>query len=164
MQHIISRVIRLVTMALVVAAILPGAVWAEESQAAVPTAAVSGELTVRGGWIAYAFPYAGDQSGVHFTLSYSPADSFTDQAVLLDGYSPADPPPNGTAIGSAAESDQAGVKHWNFSSDLAGTYVVIVRNWDFLERAVQFTLTSTNTETGAPGPALTFLSSGPSSR
>ncbi|MBI4318350.1 MAG: hypothetical protein HY675_07660 [Chloroflexi bacterium] len=122
---------------------------------------VSGQLLEKGAWVAYSFPYPGDGSEVRFGLDYAPADVGTDQGVVLTGYRPSDPPPNGKPIGTATQYSNFGGKHLSIGSSEAGTYTVLLQNWDAAGRPVQFTLTVSNVTTFSPGPALTFVSSGP---
>lgn len=161
-KYTIAGLVRLVASLLMALTVLPAAAGAQEAQpAGPPTQTVSGELRYWGSWAAYSFPYPGDGSKVRLTLIHAPADPFADEAVTLDAYGPSDPPPNGAPVGSATQSDKPGVKRWSLGSDVGGTYVVVVTNWDYLERPVQFSLSTADADLDTPGPPLTFVSSGP---
>lgn len=150
MKKSIARTIRLFASLLVALAVLPHAAWAANT--------VTGELTETGAWAAYSFPYAGDGSQVDFILNYTPADLMTDQAVSLDLYSPTNPPPGGERIATGGQGERPGQKRMVLGTDVGGTYILIVTNWDVASRPVQFVLT-TESSLGRPGPDLTFVSS-----
>jgi hypothetical protein len=140
-----------------------------------------------GGWVAYNFPYlvTGKQVGV--TLTYSPVDGFTESkgAITFDAYSPLDPYLKGKPIGTGTKIEPGEI-YWqlgtlalavpetpeneltpmprNMTRDPTvspvGNYLVIVHNWDPLGRPVTITLTTTDAQSGGPGPGLTLVSSG----
>jgi hypothetical protein len=119
----------------------------------------SAVLPAGGGWVAYNFPYPGDNSNVGVTLTYSPVDGNTNAegAVTLDAYSPTDPNLQGGPIGSASWT-APGKKYWQFSSKVSGNYLVIVHNWDPQGRPVEIHVTTINVDTGCAGPGLSFVS------
>jgi len=137
--------------------ILDPATGAPASADASHSSAVHGVLRP-GSWVAYTFSYPGDGSEVGLTLTYRPNDSGADEAVTLDAYGPTDLPPSGTPIGSATLQGKPGVKFWQLSSKVSGTYVLLVRNQDLPRRSITFTLTTTSRDSS--GPNLVWLSSG----
>jgi hypothetical protein len=128
------------------------------------------------GWVAYSFNYAGDLSSIRIDLTYSPSDATIDQAVEIDAFAPGNLPPDGVAFAHGVKPDTTeawfasapatGIQTLPISSSQAGTYVVIVHNYDTATEnvPVSITLTSalmTNTLAGVvstAGPALTFVS------
>lgn len=161
-----SRVLSIAT-ALLLLALLPGAVLADDG-AAVQSPPQFGGTLPHGSWAAFSFSYGGDYSKVGVFLNYSPSDDPADsgqgngQAVILRAYSPNSLPPGGNPIAQAGGN--GGEKYWQLESGLSGTYVIIVENWDSLNRPVNFSVRTVSPGTlsdphGAPaGPTLAFLS------
>ncbi|MDO8671612.1 MAG: hypothetical protein Q7O66_09305 [Dehalococcoidia bacterium] len=79
--------------------------------------------------------------------------------MTLDLYGPINPPPSGEKIAAADQGDNWGQKQLALVSTVAGTYTLIITNWDPNGRPVQFSMTASG-PSGRSGPAFTFLSSG----
>ena len=160
-----SRVLGLGVALLLLLALLPSSALAQAVSQA--PAQFSGTLP-SGSWAAFSFSYAGDYSKVGVFLNYSPSDDPADaglanaNAVILEAYRPYELPPRGKPYQQAGGT--GGEKFWQLESDLAGTYVLIVRNGDSLRRPVTFTLTTVAPGTlsdphlAPAGPALTLVS------
>ncbi len=127
-----------------------------------------------GGWVAYTFEYPGDGSDIGIKLTYSPTDNWTensDNAVTLKIYSPDQKPNENSTPNPMVSGDHIayGVIAAEFSSDKAGTYLVMVQNWDPKLRKLQVELSTfavahdddgdIDFASSTPGPELSFVSS-----
>ncbi|MDP2661456.1 MAG: hypothetical protein Q8R28_12085 [Dehalococcoidia bacterium] len=88
------------------------------------------------------------------TLLSSPGDSYSN--VALEVYAVA-ASGGSTKIDTAGTTATLGLKRALFNLSVAGTYVVVVHNWDSLGRAVHFDITATNAATGQLVPCLTQI-------
>lgn len=130
------------------------------SSAHAATAPVGASLPTFGAWVAYRFTYPGQGARLAVTLTFSPVDASSrlDKAVVLQAYSPDNPPPKGRPIG-AAHTVAPGVKTWELTSGMAGDYIVVIHNWDPQRRPLTVQLTTTNLADKSAGPALSYVSS-----
>ncbi|MHB1132879.1 MAG: N-acetylmuramoyl-L-alanine amidase family protein [Chloroflexota bacterium] len=168
----ISR--RLLVLALVFALLLTGlptpvhAGTDPAAEAASPPAGAQAASLSAGGWVAFTLHYPGDYAKLGLLLDYSPSDDPNDvglangNQVTMAVYSPAQPPPNGKPTGWAGGN--GGQKRFQLEASVAGSYVVIVNNWDSQGRRIDITLKAVvgdvegDLTTAANGPALVFLS------
>ncbi|MCW5849656.1 MAG: hypothetical protein KIT87_06210 [Anaerolineae bacterium] len=161
MSSMMPRVPRLVVAFVIVSALAlaSGLNAFAASDSGTPNTRVT--LAPNGGWAAYHFTYPGDNSELDLRLMINGPDPSTEvaNAVTLDVYGPDSPPPGGTPIGEAIWT-AFGERDWQFNSDTAGDYVIVVHNWDPNGEPVSVTLSSLNPDTGMGGPALNFVSAG----
>lgn len=158
MEKVVFRVL----LALVVLALLMSAVGSVASAAEPVAAPVAATLPAGGGWTAYTFHYAGDNSNLAIIATYSATDlamHMPENAIALELYSPDAPPPASVPVLSAVYKD-FNQNALTLNSDVAGDYTLIVYNWD-KESAAQVALTTLNTDEDFPGPALEMVSSMP---
>ena len=129
------------------------------------TAPVGATIPGFGGWVAYRFTYPGNNARVGVTLTYSPADAFTrvTNAIVLEAFSPDNPPPKGAPIGGAHRISDSQMS-WELTSGVPGNYFIVIHNWDPKRRPVTVQVTTTNLVNQGDGPKLTFVSSAPGSR
>lgn len=124
------------------------------------SSSVSHALPAGGGWVVYSFNYAGDNTPIEFDLSTNPADNSTEveNSIVMQAYGPDGPLNTGSAPVGTASWSSFGHRTWTLDSNVAGTYTIIIHNWNPSDEQVTVNLTGTDTSTSTPGPALTMLS------
>ena len=153
-----SRAIRISLTAVLIVLVL--AAMAASASAQTAPASTSATVSVPfGGYAAYSFQSDASGKKIGITSSYSPTDPqdkglANAKSVPVDVYGPAGLPPNGKALGTA--SGKAGMQYFQVNKSSKGKYVVVVHNWDSLQRTVSVTLSAT--VVGGKAIALTAVS------
>lgn len=155
-KQTLSLLVRVAVGLAILVAFLPTAVRADGASN------VSGNIAPGGNSIVFTIPSTGDNTKLLLTANISPVDIYSNQGIALDVFSV--PTTGGsTKVDTAGTNPSLASKRALFNMNVAGSYVVVIHNWDPLGRTLHIDMSALNTVTGLLAPVLTQVSPAPSS-
>ncbi|MDO8689997.1 MAG: hypothetical protein Q7R39_08315 [Dehalococcoidia bacterium] len=127
---------------------------APAATATTASATVSGHLATKGSSGVFRIASMGDGTKVRLTMNISPADTYSNDGMTLEVYSL---PTSGgsTRVDTAGKNKLLTNKRALFNMSAAGSYIVVVTNWDPLGRPLHYDLDATFIATGLAAAILT---------